>query len=246
MLPKLAKAKVFSIFDAKDGFHQVLLDEKSSYLTTFWAQNDRYRYLRLPFGLCSASEEFQRRLHEILSGIEGVEVIADDILVYGCGETFDAAMKDHDKNVISLFETARANNLKLNKEKMRLKTPEVEYMGNLLTNQGLKPDPGKVEALLKMPRPTDKKAVMRFNGFVNYMSRFCPHLAELAKPLRKLTEKDVMFVWEKPQEEAYTQIVKLVSEAPILQYFDVNKPVVIQCDSSESGLGATLLQDGLL
>jgi len=81
ILPQLSKAKVFSVLDAKDGFWQVKLDEPSSYLTTFWTPFGRYRWLRMPFGISSAPEEFQRWQHEITEGLQGVYVIADDILV---------------------------------------------------------------------------------------------------------------------------------------------------------------------
>ena len=78
--PRLANAKVFSVVDAKDGFLQVELDEPSSYLTTFWTPYGRYRWLRMPFGISSAPEEFQRRFEECLEGLEQVEIIADDVI----------------------------------------------------------------------------------------------------------------------------------------------------------------------
>ena len=87
ILPQLAKAKIFSVLDAKDGFHQVQLDEASLYLTTFWTLFGRYRYTRMPFGISLAPEEFQHRMQAITQDLPGVEVIADDILVYGCGST---------------------------------------------------------------------------------------------------------------------------------------------------------------
>ena len=113
VLPQLAEAKIFSVLDAKDGFHQVKLEEGSSYLTTFWTPYGRYRYLRMPFGISSAPEEFQHRMHLIVEGLPGVAVIADDILVYGCGSEYIA---DHDANLRRLLQRARENNLKLNKK----------------------------------------------------------------------------------------------------------------------------------
>ena len=96
ILPQLAEAKIFSVLDAKDGFHQVKLDESSSHLTTFWTPFGRYRYLRMPFGISSAPEESQCRMHLIVEGLPGVAVIADYILVYGCGSDYVA---DHDANL---------------------------------------------------------------------------------------------------------------------------------------------------
>ena len=104
ILPNLANAKVFSVLDAKDGFHQVKLDESSSYLTTFWMPFGRYRYLRMPFGISSAPEEYQRRMHDVVQGLPGVEVIADDILVYGKGRIKEEYVKDHDNNLTKLLE----------------------------------------------------------------------------------------------------------------------------------------------
>ena len=85
ILPKLAEAKVFSVLDAKDGFWQVKLTERSSLLTTFATPFGRYRWTRMPFGICTTPEEFQRRQHEIIEGLLGVDVVTDDFLVYGNG-----------------------------------------------------------------------------------------------------------------------------------------------------------------
>ena len=112
IMPTLAKAKVFSVLDAKDGFHQVKLDEESSYLTTFWTPFGRYRWLRMPFGIKPAPEEYQKRQKDALQGIEGVEVVADDILVCGFGETLQEANKNHDHNLRKLLQRCRKVNLK--------------------------------------------------------------------------------------------------------------------------------------
>ena len=224
VLPQLAEAKIFSVLDAKDGFHQVKLEEGSSYLTTFWTPYGRYRYLRMPFGISSAPEEFQRRMHLIVEGLPGVAVIADDILVYGCGSEYIA---DHDANLRRLLQRARENNLKLNKKKLRLRLEEVPYMGHLLTNKGLRPDPMKVKAIEDLPQPSDKKAVERLLGFVKYLARFLPNLAEVVAPLHKLTEKDVPFFWESQQQAAFDQVKQLVTSAPVLKFYNVAEEVTL-------------------
>ena len=121
VLPKLANAKVFTVLDAKDGFYQVKLDKESSLLTTFWTPFCRYRYLRMPQGISSAPEEYQRRQNEVLAELNGVEVIADDILRYGSEETVEEALSDHDGNLLNLLKRARSVNLNLNKKKLRLR-----------------------------------------------------------------------------------------------------------------------------
>ena len=243
VLPKLAKAKVFTVLDAKDGFYQVKLDKESSLVTTFWTPFGRYRYLRMPQGISSAPEEYQRRQNEALAGLNGVEVIADDILCYGSGETMEDALKDHDSNLLNLLDRARSMNFKLNKKKLRLRLDQVTYMGHSFTSEGLRPIPMKVEAIVSMPRPDDKRAVQRLLGCVNYLTRFMPTISELSEPLRKLTEKNALFVWESQQEEAFQSIKHMISSTPVLKYYDVASETTIQCDASEAGLGATLLQN---
>lgn len=244
ILPNLANARIFSVLDAKDGFHQVKLDEESSYLTAFWTPFGRYRYLRMPFGISSAPEEFQRRMHVICQDLPGVAVIADDILVYGCGSTEEEYRKDHDANLQHLLQRARDVNLKLNKRKLRLRLSEVAYMGHRLSANGVSPDPAKVKAIIDMPQPEDRKGVERLLGCTTYLSRFLPRLADVVGPLRQLTEKDVMFAWQNEQDAAFKTVKQLVATAPVLRYYDVTEEVTIQCDASQKGLGATLLQQG--
>ena len=130
VLPKLAKAKVFTILDAKDRFYQ--LDKESSLLTTVWTPFGRYRYLRMPQGISNAPEEYQRGQSEALAGLNGVEVIADDILCYGIGATMEDALKDHDSNLLNLLDRARSMKLKLTKKMLRLRLDQVTYMGHFV------------------------------------------------------------------------------------------------------------------
>ena len=224
VLPKLANAKVFTVLDAKDGFYQVKLDKESSLLTTFWTPFGRYHYLQMPQGISSAPEEYQHRQNEALAGLNGVEVIADDIPCYGSGETVEEALSDHDSNLPNLLKCARSVNLKLNKNKLRLRLDQVTHMGQLFTLDGLKPDPMKVNAIANMPRPDGKKAVQHLLGSVSYLARIMPKLSEVSEPPRKLTEKNVMSMWESQQEEAFQTIKHMITTAPVLKYYDV-KPL---------------------
>ena len=165
----------------------------------------------MPFGISSAPEEFQRRLHEITAGLAGVEIIADDILIYGAGDTDEQASADHDQNLINLLQRAKENNLK----KLKLRQKSVAYMGHLLTSQGLKPDPSKVEAVRKMAKLVNVNDVQRFIGFVNYLSRFLPRLSDLCEPLRRLTDNNAEWKWTKVHDEAVETIKHLISCAPI-------------------------------
>ena len=198
----------------------------------------------MPFGISSTPEEFQRRMHTALQGLHGEEVITDDILVFGCNDTDEECQRDHDANLKNLLQRARDKELKLNKNKLKLCLSTVSYMGHLLTKDGLCPDPAKIRAIKDMPRPDSKKAVERFLGCLQYLSRFLPQLAEVAAPLRLLTEQSAVFSWQSQQESAFQTLQTMITKAPVLKFYDVRDEATIQCDASEKGLGATLLQHG--
>ena len=145
-------------------------------------------------GISSAPDEFQRRKNEALTGLDGVEVIADDILCYDRGESMEEALADHDCNLENLLKRVRNVILKFNKNKLRLNLDQVNYVGQLFSSEGLKPDPMKGEGIASMPRLDDKRAdQLLLRSSANYLSRFMPQLSKVSEPLRKLTEKDVMF-----------------------------------------------------
>lgn len=244
VLYKLPKAKVFTLVDARDAFLQCKLDEVSSFMTTFWTPWGRKRWLKLPFGVTVAPEVYQRRQHELLAGLEGVEPIADDILVVGCGDSDEEAGRDHDAKLIALLDRCRQVKLRLSVRKLQFKVSEVRFHGHILSAVGLKADPEKVRAVLDMPAPTDVKSVQRLIGFVTYLAKFLPQLSEVCEPLRRLTDKDTVWHWLPKHDSAVKEIKRLVTMTPVLRYYDVTKPVTVQSDSSQHGLGCCLMQEG--
>ena len=113
---------------------------------------------------------------------------------------------------------------------------EVPYIGHLLTLEGLHVDPKEVKAIEEMPEPEDAKAVQRLLGSVNYLAKFVPHLSDILEPLRRLMDKDTEWWWLHKQQEALDHMMKALTSTPVLQYYDVKKPVCIQCDASDGGM----------
>lgn len=245
ILPELNNAKVFSTMDAKKGFWMIQLSEKSSKMTAFWTPFAKYRYLRLPFGISTAMEIFQKKMLEITNGLRGIHVLADDILIVGYGNTHQEAQKDHDKNLENLFVKLDKANVKLNKEKTKLCKNEIKFYGHILTENGVKPDESKVSAILNMPKPTCKEDLFRFLGMVTYLSRYIKNLSDISETLRKITHQDEMFVWKNEQEECFKNIKKNIANATLLKYYDPIKPVTIQTDSSSFAMGCALIQDNV-
>ena len=117
---------------------------------------------------------------------------------------------------------------------------EVPYIGHLLTSEGIKPDAKKVETLQKMPQPKDVRSVKRFCGMVNYLSKFLPNISTIIEPLPQLETKVVERHWSNNQLKAFDEVKTLITCHPVLQYYDVTKEVTLQCDASQSGVGAEL------
>lgn len=114
----------------------------------------------------------------------------------------------------------------------------------MITKNGIKPDPSKVRALVDMPRPKDREGVIRFLGLVQYLAKFIPNMSQVDAPLRVLVKSKTEFMWHHEQENSFSELKRLCSQQPVLAFYDVNKPVEIQCDASKDGLGAVLIQAG--
>jgi hypothetical protein len=236
-------AKVFSVLDATSGFWQVQLDEESSNLCTFNSPYGRYRFTRLPFGIKSAPEVFQRHMSEMLEGIPGAQPITgassivDDILVWG------TTVEEHDARLRQVLDRARKYNLKFNSKKCRIRQQEVPYVGHLITSEGLKPDPEKVRAVLEMKAPQSVKELRTFLGFIQYLGKFLPNLSTESAPLRQLLEKEIAWHWNQEQEQSFNKLKQMISTAPVLGYFNPTKPVTLSVDASAKGIGAVILQE---
>ncbi|CAB4009767.1 Hypothetical predicted protein, partial [Paramuricea clavata] len=234
-------ARYFSTLDARSGYWQIPLDKESSKLTTFNTPFGRFRFTRMPFGIRSAQEVFHKRVHEIFEDIRGVETDIDDILVWG------RTLQEHDERLKATLERARECNLKFKLEKCHFRSTSVVYIGHKLTSEGIKPDPQKIEAIVNMPEPHDKKGVQRLLGMVNYVGKFVPNLSEITSPLRELLKNDVLWHWLERHASAFEKIKTILTntEPGILTYYDVTKPVKLQVDTSKSGLGAVLTQSNM-
>lgn len=241
---RLTNAKVFSVLDAKTGFWQVKLTEASSHLTTFNTPFGRYRWKRMPFGITSAPEVWQQKMNELVEGLSGVEVIADDFLICGFGVNKKEATVNHDNNLSLFLQRARERGLKLNLEKVKLRLNSVPFIGHLLTDKGLAPDPSKVCAITNMPTPTNVKSLQQLLGMVQYLSKFLPQLSAVTEPLRQLVHKEADWKWSTEHDSAVGAVKELICKAPVLRYFDPASELTLQCDASESGLGYALLQQG--
>ena len=169
--------------------------------------------------------------------ISGVHIIVDDMLIATENEA------EHDQIMRRVLERGIQKNIKFNFSKLKLKQPSVENNGVIISVQGQRPDPKKVNAITEMPDPTDKEWVRRLIGMVNYLTPFIPNEAEVIAPLRALLRNDMTFHWEHEQLAAVDTIRTILTSDPVPQIFYPKKPTTIQADASSTGLGACLMQD---
>ena len=165
IVTRLHGSKYFSTLDANMGFFQIKLSEKSSYLTTFNSPFGRYRYLRMPMGAKCSSEVFQRAMMTAFEGIEGVEIVVDDILVHG------STMSIHNQRVKQVLDRCREITLKLNRSKCRIGMSEVNYVGHRITGDGLKPTEERVKAIVDMKAPENIKELEAVLGMIAYVAK---------------------------------------------------------------------------
>ena len=193
-------AKVLTVVDANKGFFQVPLDEESQLLTAMGTPEGIYVSNVLAMGLALASDVFEIIIRDIIKDLKGVINIADDILIFG------KDVKEHDENLLALLDKVLEVNLTLNPKKFKFKCTSVSFFGNVLTDQGIKPDPKKVEAIKQWPVPQTVKDLQSFLGAVNVPGKFIHGLSSLRVSLQGLIKKYSEYIWNAAHQQVFERI----------------------------------------
>ena len=178
---------------------------------------------------------FQCEMINHFGNIDGVKVVLDDILIHDCDEG------EHNSRLRTVLERAKSINLKLNKAKCVLAKSEVNYVGHLLTGEGLKPTPERVKAITEMRDPKNHAELETILGMLAYVAKFIPNLSELNAPLRALKTSDE-WNWMPEAKESFENVKTALTSTKVLKYFDTNLPVTLSVDASMKGLGAAVIQ----
>ena len=228
----------FSCLDLRSGYWQVEVDDDSKPKTAFATHSGLYEFRRMPFGLANAPSTFQRLMHAVLRGLQYqiCLVYLDDIIVYS------RSFADHINHLNDVFSRLRSANVKLKPSKCSFARSSVEYLGHVVSRDGIRPDPSKIAAVATFPVPRCVRDVRSFLGLANYYRRFIHNFASIASPLHMLTHKNVRFHWDDSSDKAFHTLKSCLTSAPILAYPDFSLPFELNTDASSTGIGFALCQ----
>lgn len=238
ILDQLGHSVYFTTLDLCSGFWQIPMNPKDAPKTAFSTHNSHYEFNRLPMGLKRAPALFQRLMNTVLMGLNNHQcfVYVDDIVIYG------SSLEDHNRKLINVFSRLREHNLKLQPAKCEFLQRSCEYLGHVISDKGVSPNPKRVECINKISQPKTVKDIKCFLGMTGYYRKFIPHYSTISKPLTLLLKKDTPFVWGNEQEKAFQTLKEKLTKNPILQYPDFTKPFILTCDASNFGIGSVLSQ----
>ena len=238
-LDTLGGTQWFCTMDLASGYWQIKMKECDKPKTAFVTRKGLFQFKVMPFGLCNAPATFQRLMERVLMGLQWEQclVYLDDIIVFG--KTFEETL-DRLRRVLNRLKAA---GLKLKPSKCRWFQRSVTYLGHVVSGEGIKCDPEKIEKVQNWPVPKTVPQVRAFIGIASYYRKFIPNFSEICAPLTNLTRKDIPYLWSEECQASFDTLKTKLTTAPILSYPKPDEgPFILDTDASNTGIGAVLLQ----
>jgi len=244
LLERISTAKYFTKFDVRDGYNRLRMAPGEEWKTAFRCRYGLFEYTVMPFGLCNAPGTFQHYMNDTFREFldEFLVVYLDDLLIYS------NTLREHKEHVRRVLERLKEAGLFLKPNKCQFHVQEVEFLGFIVGNNGVRMDPAKVEAVTSWPTPKSPHDIRMFLGLANFYRRFIMRFSDLAKPLTRLLKKDNLarkFHWDGAAQQAFDSLRKAFTEAPILRHFDPTLPTILEADASDAAIGAVVSQIAL-
>jgi hypothetical protein len=238
LLQRLEGFQYATAIDLSMGYYHIPLDKESSQLCTTILPWGKYQYLRLPMGIKNSPDVFQAIMQDLLGDLEYVQVYIDDILITS-SDTFEEHMQKL-RHVLQRLETA---GFRANVRKCYFAQDQLEYLGYLISRNGIQPQPKKVEAILRLQAPKTKRQLRHFLGMVNYYRDVWQRRSHLMAPLSGLVGKETKYVWGLEQQNAFEEIKRVIAKETLLSFPDFSKDFHVYTDASDKQLGAVIMQD---
>ena len=238
MLDSLSGASWFSTLDLCMGYWQVEMEPSDKPKTAFTTRKGLYQFKVMPFGLCNAGATFERLMETVLSGLnwEICLIYLDDIIVIS--KTFEGMMD----NLSQVFERLQSAGLKLKAKKCSLFCRSVEYLGHIISAEGVATDKRKTEVVSELSAPANVSELRSFLGLCGYYRKFVRDFAKIAKPLHRLTEKNKAFIWNNECQTAFDKLKESLTSSPILAHPNFDNTFILDTDASNFAIGAVLSQ----
>ena len=236
LLYSLGKAQIFTKIDLRHAYHLVRIYEGDEWKTTFHTRYGSFEWLVVPEGLTNAPAAFQRFMNNIFADMLDVCVVVylDDILIYSADEATNR------EQVREVLRRLRKHGLFAKPEKCEFYKEKIEFLGYLLSPQGLTMDPAKIQVILDWPEPRRVKDIQSFLGFANFYRRFIYNFSDLTVPLTRLTCKGAPWSFGDLERSASKALKSAFTTAPILTHWIPDRPIIIETDASDYALAAIL------
>lgn len=240
ILDKLGRCQYFTTLDLASGYHQIQMQPESVEKTAFNTEDGHFEFTRMPFGLKNAPATFQRIMDDVLRGLVNTFclVYLDDIII------FSPSLKEHINHLKLVFNRLQQHNLKLQLDKCHFLRKETEFLGHVITPEGIKPNKQKIDIIKKFELPKTAKDIKSFLGLIGYYRKFIENFAKITKPLTKCLKKNAKIIHNDEFITTFEKCKNLLCNDPILKYPDFNEPFELTTDASNYALGAVLSQNG--